>query len=160
MKMILQKQSNIKTYVSDLQEEKQIDELKAKKEKEANDKFYKNNKLGEDEISKTRKRDIEQDYKDQLIQKDKNLKDLEKTINDEYQKELKLINDNIHNLQELRAKCESDIQHSEEQRKKAIENILMLTQQIEDGEDLSKGQEASIKCLYEAKSALNNIQKL
>ena len=63
-------------------------------------------------------------------------------------------------MRERSAKYKFDIQHSEEQRKKAIENILMLTQQIEDGEDLSKGQEASIKCLHEAKSALNNIQKI
>ena len=146
--------------ISNLKEQKELDELKSKEKKETNDELSKTIKKQEDIENESKKGDLKQWYEEQIQQIDKDYKNEEKTINDEYQKQLKIINDNIYNLKEQRAKCESDIQHSEEQRKKAIENILMLTQQIEDGEDLSKGQEASIKCLHEAKSALNNIQKI
>ena len=143
-----------------LKKEKEIYELRAKKKKEANDECSKNNKIKEDEMNKLIKRDLEQKYKEQSLQIDQNLKDLEKAINDEYQKKLKLIDDHIHNLKERSAKCESDIQHSQEQRMKAIEKFLMLSQQNKDGEDLSKAHAVSIECLHEAKSALNNIQTI
>ena len=152
--------ANKEEAISDLKKEKKRNELKAKEKKLTNDECSKNNKIKEDEMTELRKRDLERKYKEQSLQIEQNLKDLEKTINNEYQKQLKVINDHIDNLKERSAKHESNVQYRQEQRMKAIEKILMLNQQIEDGEALSKGQAVLIECLHEAKSALNNIQTI
>ena len=146
--------------ISQLKKEKEADMVKADKKKKINDESTKNIKQQEDKENESRKKDLQKWYKEQLYQKDNNLKKKEKVINDECKKDLELINENLKNLNAQKEKYESEIQNSEEQTKLAIENLIKLSQQIKDNDDLSKGQAASIEFLHEAQSVLCNIQTI
>ena len=139
-------------------EQKDKGELKAKEYKGIADKSAEEIKRKDDDVCKSEKEDILHKYQLDLQQIDSDLEQVETQINEEYQKQLKIIDENFQYLKEKTAQYECDIKSLQKQREESFQKMLQFAQQIKDGLDLSKGQETSILCLHEAKSALNNIQ--
>ena len=151
-------ESNKKETIRSYQETKENEELKAKQNKEDSEQSAKDIKQAEDDNNKLEKENLLKSYQFDLKQLDDELTKAVKEMDEEYQKELDIIDENFKYLKEQSAKYESEIKSLQKQREESYKKMLEFAQKIKDGTASSEGQQISIECLHEAKSALYKIE--